>query len=76
MINRNDGTPLPDALGVHLDGRFGEGRIDVVDGDRVVGVGGAGASAGAPFPISLETSQGWRIADSAGLTRTTRPRRR
>lgn len=49
MINRNDGTPLPDALGVHLDGRFGEGRIDAVDGNRVVGVGGAVVSARAPL---------------------------
>lgn len=41
MINGDDCTSLSDALGVDLDGGLGEGSVDVVDWDRVVGVGGA-----------------------------------
>jgi hypothetical protein len=39
MINGDDGTSLSDALGVNLDGGFRERGVDVVDRDRVVGVG-------------------------------------
>ncbi len=38
MIDGDDGTSLADALGVDLDGRGGEGRVDVVNRDGVVGV--------------------------------------
>jgi hypothetical protein len=41
MINGDDGTSLSDPLGVDFDGGFGERGVDVVDGDRVVGVGSA-----------------------------------
>jgi hypothetical protein len=41
MINRDDGTSLSDALGIDFDGGLGERSVDVVDGDRVVRVGGA-----------------------------------
>jgi len=41
MINRDDCTSLSDALGVDLDGGLGEGGVDVVDWNRVVGIGGA-----------------------------------
>jgi hypothetical protein len=39
MIDRDDCTSLSNALGVNLNGWFGEGGIDVVDRNRVVGVG-------------------------------------
>lgn len=38
MIDRNDGTSLSDALGIHLDGGLGERGVDIVNGDRVVRV--------------------------------------
>jgi hypothetical protein len=40
MIDRDDCTSLSDSLGVDLDGWFGEGGVDVVNGNRIVGVGG------------------------------------
>ena len=40
MIDGDDCTSFPDTLGVNLDGWFGEGGVDVVNWNRVVGVGG------------------------------------
>jgi len=39
MIDRDDCTSLSYALGVNLDGWFGEGSVDVINWNRVVGVG-------------------------------------
>lgn len=41
MVDGDDGTSLADALGVDFDGGGGEGGVDRVDGDGVVGVGRA-----------------------------------
>ena len=41
MVDRDDGASLADALGVDLDGRLRERRVDVVNRDGVVRVGGA-----------------------------------
>jgi hypothetical protein len=41
MIDGDDCTSLSDSLGVHLDGWFGERSVDVVNWDRIVGVGSA-----------------------------------
>jgi hypothetical protein len=40
VVDRDDGAALG-AGTLDLDGGLGEGRVDVVDGDGVVGVGGA-----------------------------------
>lgn len=40
VVDRNDGTPLSNTLGVHIDGRFWEGGVDIVHGNRVVWVRG------------------------------------
>lgn len=41
VVDGDDGTSLADALGVDFDGGGGEGGVDRVDGDGVVGVGRA-----------------------------------
>ena len=41
MVDGNDGTAFTDAVCVDVDGGFGEGGVDAVDGDGVVRVGGA-----------------------------------
>ena len=41
MIDGDDCTSLSYALGINLDGWFGERSIDVVNWNRVVGVGSA-----------------------------------
>lgn len=41
MVDGDDGTSLADALGVDFNGGGGEGGVDRVDGDGVVGVGRA-----------------------------------
>lgn len=41
MVDRDDGAALANTLGVDLDRGLGEGGVNRVDGDGVVGVGGA-----------------------------------
>lgn len=41
VVDGDDGTSLADALGVDFNGGGGEGGVDRVDGDGVVGVGRA-----------------------------------
>ena len=36
MVDGDDGAAFADALGVHVDGGRGEGRVDFVDGYGVV----------------------------------------
>lgn len=45
MVDGDDGASLAHTFRVDLDGGFGERSVDVVNGDRVVRVGGATVSA-------------------------------
>lgn len=46
MVDGNDSTSLANALGVDFNGGGGEGGVDRVDGDGVVGVGRAAEGGG------------------------------
>lgn len=46
MVDGDDGTSLADALGVDFNGGGGEGGVDRVNGDGVVGVGRAAEGGG------------------------------
>lgn len=66
VIDRDDGTSLANALGINLDSRLGEGGVDVVNGDRVVRVGGARVLASILLCASRLSKQ---VQDSYSLAR-------
>lgn len=68
MVDGDDGTSLADALGVDFDGGGGEGGVDRVDGDGVVGVGRA-----ARCGCGVSLSSGWK-GGREGKERRTRKR--